>query len=145
MSQHPLRPPGVPGPPGIPPGSWANRPGAPSPFRPASPYSPSPPPLHHPHPLQHPHNRSRGPHPHPMSPLTYNPMMHPMSPVPMGMPISPGMSPIFGCPPSPAYIQCPRPRWPSPLPPGAIPRPYLPPQVSFFSSEIAVLHFIYFF
>ncbi|XP_024943483.1 basic proline-rich protein-like [Cephus cinctus] len=119
MSQHPSRPPGGPG-------GWGGRPSAPSPFRPASPYSPTSSP--------NPHNRSRGPptpvhHPHPMSPLTYPHMMHPMSPVPMGMPISPGMSPVFGCPP-PGYIQCPRPRWPSPIQPGtSAPRPFIPAQV----------------
>lgn len=132
MSQHPSRPPGGPpgGPPGVhhgAPGGWVGRPDAPSPFRPASPYSSSPSP--------HPQSRSRGPptpihHSHPMSPLTYSPMIHPMSPVPMGMPISPGMSPVFGCPP-PGYIQCPRPRWPSPIPPPGAPtsRPYISAQL----------------
>lgn len=126
--QHPSRPPGgghVP-----PGGSWSGRPSAPSapsPFRPASPYTPSSSP--------YPQGRIRGPPTpihlaHPMSPLVYpGVMMHPMSPVPIGMPISPGMSPVFGCPTS-SYIQCPRPRWPSPIPTGSPgPRPFIPMQV----------------
>lgn len=124
--QHPSRPPGGGH---VPPGGWSGRPtNAPSPFRPASPYTPSSSP--------HPQGRiHRGPptpvHPaHPMSPLVYpGIMMHPMSPVPIGMPISPGMSPVFGCPTS-GYIQCPRPRWPSPIPTGSqAPRPFIPTQV----------------
>ncbi|XP_026830242.1 proline-rich protein HaeIII subfamily 1-like [Ooceraea biroi] len=125
--QHPSRPPGGHGPPG----GWSGRANAsaPSPFRPASPYTPSSSP--------HPQGRAlRGPptpvHPaaRPMSPLTYpGIMMHPMSPVPIGMPISPGMSPVFGCPTS-GYIQCPRPRWPSPIPTSSpAPRPFIPLQV----------------
>ncbi|XP_015117530.1 leucine-rich repeat extensin-like protein 3 [Diachasma alloeum] len=104
MSQHPSRPPG-----GYGPSGWSARPTSHSPFRPASPARGPPTPIHH-----------------PMSPLTYPGMMHPMSPVPIGMPISPGMSPVFGCPP-PGFIQCPRPRWPSPVSTGnAAPRPYIP-------------------
>jgi len=126
--QHPSKPPGGHGPPG----GWsgrANSSSAPSPFRPASPYTPSSSP--------YPQGRApRGPptpiHPaaRPMSPLTYpGIMMHPISPVPIGMPISPGMSPVFGCPTS-GYIQCPRPRWPSPVPTGSqVPRPFIPSQV----------------
>lgn len=115
MSQNP-RGPGGPG--------WPSNPTNPSPFRPASPFSPTPM-------SQSPSVRSRGPFTpihHPISPLTYPGMMHPMSPVPMGMPISPGMSPVFGgVPPSPGLIQCPRPRWPSPVSTGnAAPRPYIP-------------------
>lgn len=123
--QHPSRPPGGPG--GWPPGRAAS---APSPFRPASPYTPpssssSPQgpraratPIHHP---------MHGP----LSPLAPYPgvVTHPTSPVPIGMPISPGMSPVFGCPTS-GYIQCPRPRWPSPIPLASqTPRPYVPMQV----------------
>jgi len=126
--QHPSKPPGGHGPPG----GWsgrANSSSAPSPFRPASPYTPSSSP--------YPQGRApRGPptpiHPaaRPMSPLTYpGIMMHPISPVPIGMPISPGISPVFGCPTS-GYIQCPRPRWPSPIPTGSqAPRPFIPSQV----------------
>ncbi|EZA53956.1 hypothetical protein X777_05799 [Ooceraea biroi] len=131
--QHPSRPPGGHGPPG----GWSGRANAsaPSPFRPASPYTPSSSP--------HPQGRAlRGPptpvHPaaRPMSPLTYpGIMMHPMSPVPIGMPISPGMSPVFGCPTS-GYIQCPRPRWPSPIPTSSpAPRPFIPLQSSFRSDS----------
>lgn len=114
MSQPPARPPGGHG-------GWPGRPTSHSPFRPASPFSPTP--------MSQSPGRPRGPttpvH-HPISPLVYPGMMHPMSPVPIGMPISPGMSPVFGCPP-PGYIQCPRPRWPSPVSTGnAAPRPYIP-------------------
>ncbi|XP_020291852.1 uncharacterized protein LOC109858730 isoform X1 [Pseudomyrmex gracilis] len=75
-----------------------------------------------------------------MSPLTYpGMMMHPMSPVPIGMPISPGMSPVFGCPTS-GYIQCPRPRWPSPTPTTSqAPRPFIPTQSSFRSDSASPL------
>ncbi|KYM81508.1 hypothetical protein ALC53_07894 [Atta colombica] len=133
--QHPSRPSGGGH---VPPGSWSGRsnaPRAPSPFRPASPYTPSSSP--------YPQGRIRGPptpvHPaHPMSPLVYpGIMMHPMSPVPIGMPISPGMSPVFGCPTS-GYIQCPRPRWPSPIPTGSqVPRPFIPTQSTSFRSDSA--------
>lgn len=122
MSQPPSKPHGKPGPGG----GWSARPNVPGHFRPPSPYSPS----SSPHP-----QRPRGPptpvhHAHPTSPMTYSGMMHPMSPVPIGMPISPGISPVFGSPSG--YIQCPRPRWPSPLPVGSqAPRPYIPAQVSF--------------
>ncbi|XP_018395829.1 PREDICTED: nesprin-1 isoform X2 [Cyphomyrmex costatus] len=133
--QHPSKPPGGGH---MPPGSWSGRsnaPRAPSPFRPASPYTPSSSP--------YPQGRIRGPptpvYPaHPMSPLVYpGIMMHPMSPVPIGMPISPGMSPVFGCPTS-GYIQCPRPRWPSPIPTGSqAPRPFIPTQSTSFRSDSA--------
>ncbi|XP_076667924.1 uncharacterized protein LOC143368753 [Andrena cerasifolii] len=119
MSQPPSKPHGKPGPGG----GWPARPNVPGHFKPPSPYSPS----SSPHP-----QRARGPptpvhHAHPTSPLTYTGMMHPMSPVPIGMPISPGMSPVFGSPSG--YIQCPRPRWPSPLPGGSqAPRPFIPTQ-----------------
>ena len=108
------------------PGVWSpSRPMVPSPFRPASPCSPS----------QSPHLYQL-PRPfQPMSPImSYSGSSHPMSPVPMGIPISnPGMSPVFGCP-APLYVQCPRPRWPSPISPGnSTARPYVPmqPQVIF--------------
>ncbi|CAD6211908.1 GSCOCG00003893001-RA-CDS [Cotesia congregata] len=116
MSQNP-RAPGGPG--------WPGNPTNPSPFRPASPFSPTP--------MSQSPIRSRGPFTpihHPISPLTYPGMMHPMSPVPIGMSISPGMSPAFGgvgVPTPPGFIQCPRPRWPSPVSTGnAAPRPYIP-------------------
>ncbi|KZC10893.1 hypothetical protein WN55_01592 [Dufourea novaeangliae] len=122
MSQPPSKPHGKPGPGG----GWSGRPGGvPGHFRSPSPYSPT----GSPHP-----QRARGPstpvhHAHPTSPLTYSGMMHPMSPVPIGMPISPGISPVFGSPSG--YIQCPRPRWPSPMPmTSQTPRPYIPTQSS---------------
>lgn len=123
--QHPSRTPGG----HVPPGSRSGRANAPSTFRSASPYTPSSSP--------HPQGRvPRGPptpihSARPMSPsyVSYpGMMMHPMSPVPIGMPISPGMSPIFGCPTS-SYIQCPRPRWPSPIPGSQAPKPFIPTQV----------------
>lgn len=127
MSQQPSRPPGG----GYGPQGWSPHPTSPSPFRPASPFNQP----------QSPHQsqgRSRGtttPVHHPISPLTYShphQVIHPMSPVPIGMPISPGMSPVFGCPP-PGFIQCPRPRWPSPITPSNItPRPYIPQVMHFF-------------
>ncbi|OXU29071.1 hypothetical protein TSAR_011177, partial [Trichomalopsis sarcophagae] len=109
MSQPPSR--------GGPYGGWTptGRPAAPSPFRPASPYSPTP--------YQQPPPQQRGP---PMGHHTPGlGMVHPMSPVPM-MPMSPGISPVFGHPPA-SFIQCPRPRWPSPISPGnATARPFVP-------------------
>lgn len=118
MSQPPSR--------GGPYGGWTptGRPSAPSPFRPASPYSPTPYQQQPPAPAA---TQQRGP---PMGHHTPGlGMVHPMSPVPM-MPMSPGMSPVFGHPPA-SFIQCPRPRWPSPLSPGnATARPFVPvPQV----------------
>ncbi|CAL1689810.1 unnamed protein product [Lasius platythorax] len=122
----------------VPPNSRSGRANAPnmsSAFRSASPFTPSSSP--------HPQGRvPRGPptpilhSARPMSPLSYpGMMMHPMSPVPIGMPISPGMSPVFGCPTS-GYIQCPRPRWPSPIPTGSqAPKPFIPTQSSFTSDS----------
>ncbi|CAK9831288.1 Muscle-specific protein 300 kDa, partial [Anthophora retusa] len=121
MSQPPSKPHGKPGPGG----GWTPRPSVSGQYRPPSPFSPT----GSPHPP-----RARGPqtpvhHAHPASPLTYTGMMHPMSPVPIGMPISPGISPVFGSPTG--YIQCPRPRWPSPLPvTSQAPRPFIPTQSS---------------
>ncbi|KAG7206626.1 hypothetical protein KM043_000305 [Ampulex compressa] len=67
----------------------------------------------------------------PTSPLAYPGRMHSTSPVPIGLPISPGISPVFGCPP-PGFVQCPRPRWPSPVPNAGRepPRPFIPAQSS---------------
>lgn len=102
-----------------------------SPFRPASPFTTGASPhLSHLSHLTQTSGRSRvGPSTpihHPLSPLTYPGMIQPMSPVPIGMPISPGMSPVLGCTPS-GLIQCPRPRWPSPVSTGNVaPRPYIP-------------------
>lgn len=112
MSQNP-RAPGGPG--------WPGNPTNPSPFRPASPFSPTP--------MSQSPVRSRGPFTpihHPISPLTYPGMMHPMSPVPIGMSMSPAFGGV-GVPTPPGFIQCPRPRWPSPVSTGnAAPRPYIP-------------------
>ena len=110
MSQPPQRP--GPSPYGAPASrTSAGRSSAPSPFRPASPYSPTPTPFQ----AQQQH---RGPG-----------YYHPMSPVPIGVPISPispGMSPVLGGAP-PGFIQCPRPRWPTPISPGnATARPFIP-------------------
>ncbi|EFN65251.1 hypothetical protein EAG_09771 [Camponotus floridanus] len=131
--QHPSRTPGGHVPPGGGRSGRANAPSMPSTFRSASPYTPSSSP--------HPQGRvPRGPptpihSARPMSPLSYpGMMMHPMSPVPIGMPISPGMSPVFGCPTS-SYIQCPRPRWPSPIPGSHAPKPFIPMQSSFRSDS----------
>lgn len=119
MSQQPSR-----GPPYGAPSGWSpsGRPTAPSPFRPASPYGPN----------SMPYQQQRVPQAY-----------YPNSPVPIGVPISPGMSPVFGGP-SPTTIQCPRPRWPSPLPANATPRPYVPqPQVSFWI--FCISYFLFFF
>lgn len=126
MSQHPSRSPGG----HMPPGSWSSRANAPSTpilFKSPSPYTPSTSP--------YPQGYIRRPttpvhQTHPISPLTYpGVMMHPTSPVPFGMPISPGMPRISDYPNS-SYVQCPRPRWPSPIPMNKqIPRPFIPMQV----------------
>lgn len=113
MSQPPSKPHGKAGP-----GSgWSARSNVSGQYRPPSPFSPT----GSPHP-------QRVHHAHPTSPLTYTGTRHPMSPVPIGMPISPGISPVFGSPTG--YIQCPRPRWPSPIPVTTqAPRPFIPTQV----------------
>lgn len=113
MSQPPSKPHGKAGPGG----GWSARSNVSGQYRPPSPFSPT----GSPHP-------QRVHHAHPTSPLTYTGTRHPMSPVPIGMPISPGISPVFGSPTG--YIQCPRPRWPSPIPVTTqAPRPFIPTQV----------------
>ncbi|KAG6802406.1 hypothetical protein HZU73_02239 [Apis mellifera caucasica] len=114
MSQPPSKPHGKAGPGG----GWSARSNVSGQYRPPSPFSPT----GSPHP-------QRVHHAHPTSPLTYTGTRHPMSPVPIGMPISPGISPVFGSPTG--YIQCPRPRWPSPIPVTTqAPRPFIPTQSS---------------
>lgn len=103
-------------------GGWGRMPPSPSPvpFRPASPYAPSPPPIMSARRL-------------PGSPVSPMPV-HPMSPM-FGCPSPARLPPRMAAPGAP-YIPCPRPRWPSPLPPGVQlppgPRPYrlTPIQVS---------------
>ncbi|KAK0181771.1 hypothetical protein PV327_004025 [Microctonus hyperodae] len=104
-----------------------------SPFRPASPFisgvSPHLPHASHMPQLPQSSGRSRGPSTpihHSMSPLTHPGMIQSLSPVSIGMPKSPGMSPVLGFRP-PGFIQCPLPRWPSPVSSGnATARPYIP-------------------
>lgn len=134
MSQHPSR--NGPSPYGSGPTGWppVNRNTTPSPFRPASPFSP--PPLSQYSPQFQQSQQTFGPAQQPSNYYATNNSYN-QSPVQSGAQTSRMFCASSG---SPGFIECPKPKWPSPISPGnSTARPFIPLQQKSTPSQVIFL------